>query len=127
MSPIALPQRLLSAFFFHLRVSRGPRCRWGFPADVHVFDELWAYDISADSWTVATRIPYPTCYCGLCTVGDTVWVVGGADDRAPGHRLNKDGEYERGINTVVGYRPSDGTWRPSPANPQPFPCLSPSF
>ena len=87
--------------------------RWGFPADVHVFDELWAYDIAADSWTVAARIPHPTCYCGLCVLGDTIWVVGGGDDRAPGHRLDKDGEYERGINQIVGFRPSDGTWRAS--------------
>ena len=93
---------------------------------MHVFDELWAIDISEDSWTVATRIPHPSCYCGLCTVGDTVWVVGGADDRAPGHRLNKDGGYERGINKVVGFRPSDGTLRPFHADPLSFFCpLSP--
>jgi hypothetical protein len=101
--------------------------RWGFPADVHVFDELWAYDISKDNWTVATRIPHPTCYCGLCALGDTVWVVGGGDDRAPGHRLKKDGNYERGINKIVGFRPSDGSWRPSHAASCTFPLSTTSF
>ena len=50
-------------------------------------------------------------------VGGTRWVVGGGDDRSPGHRLDKDGEYERGINKIVGFRPSDGTWRASAAPP----------
>ena len=49
----------------------------------------------------------------------TIWVVGGGDDRSPGHRLDKDGEYERGINAIVGFRPSDGTWRASAAPPMP--------
>ena len=49
-------------------------------------------------------------------------MVGGGDDRAPGHRLDKDGEYERGINAIVGFRPSDGTWRASPA---PAPTTTP--
>lgn len=93
---------------------------WGFPADVHVFDELWAYDLAADSWSVASRIPYPTCYCGLTALDGRIWVVGGADDRAPGHRRlpsssggdveEEQEEYERGINTVVGFSPADGSW-----------------
>ena len=86
---------------------------WGFPADVHVFDELWSYEIGTDTWSVASRIPHPTCYCGLATLDGKVWVVGGADDRAPGHRKvpgGSDDDYERGINTIVGYSPADGSW-----------------
>lgn len=64
---------------------------WGFPAATHVFDELWAYNHQANTWRLASRIPYGTCYCGLTILEGKVYVVGGADERAPGHRLRLPG------------------------------------
>ena len=55
----------------------------GFPADVHLFSELWAYCPSKDSWRVAGRMPHATCFCGLAALGGKVFVVGGGDDRGP--------------------------------------------
>ena len=53
----------------------------GFPADVHLFSELWAYNLASDSWRVASRLPHPTCFCGLVTQDGKIVVIGGADDR----------------------------------------------
>ena len=55
----------------------------GFPADVHLFSELWAYNLVNDSWRVASRLPHPTCFCGLVALNGKVMVIGGADDRGP--------------------------------------------
>jgi hypothetical protein len=102
---------------------------WGFPAATHVFQELWAYNPAADRWRVASRIPYGTCYCGLAVLAGKVWVVGGADDRSPGHRPAppasclvsasstpaQPAQWVRGINTVLGYDPKADQWTEAPA------------
>jgi hypothetical protein len=88
---------------------------WGFPAATHVFDDLWAYNVQSDTWRLASRIPYGTCYCGLSTLDGKIYVVGGADDRASGHRVRlgsdpADKDFVRGIRTVAAYDPSTDSW-----------------
>eukprot|EP01050_Picozoa_sp_SAG11_P012123 SAG11_NODE_1329_length_5192_cov_3.608286_3_plen_592_part_00 len=93
----------------------------GFPADVHLFSELWAFNPTTESWRVASHLPHPTCFCGLASVGGNVWVVGGADDRGPrpssvaAHaQRGVDGQPTRALTHVQIFDPKPGRWSDGP-------------
>lgn len=43
-----------------------------------VHPEVWRYDPKADAWTSAASMPTPRHGLGAVTLGDTIWLVGGA-------------------------------------------------
>ena len=83
----------------------------GYPPRNHVFDELYAYDIAADTWRTVSRMPHPRCYNGIATLEDRIWIVGGsANLREP---ENPDGPRDP-LNTVVIYNPVSAQWADGP-------------
>jgi hypothetical protein len=70
----------------------------GFPADVHLFEELWAYSPARDAWRVVTLLPRPTCFCGIAVLGSEIWVIGGADDRGAPRPVSDKGHDQRGVD-----------------------------
>ena len=84
---------------------------WGYPAQSHVFDELFVYDQETDVWTIRTRMPFPRCYNGIAVIDDHVWIVGGAanlsrPDDPDGPRVSLD--------SVIRYDRSADCWRDAP-------------
>ena len=63
-----------------LYMAGGVTSGWGFPAEHHWFDELWAYVQVTGVWEVAGRLQAELCYNGIATLEQDVWVVGGADN-----------------------------------------------
>ena len=63
-----------------LYTAGGVTSGWGFPAEHHWFDELWAYVHATGVWEVAGRLQAELCYNGIATLEQDVWVVGGADN-----------------------------------------------
>lgn len=88
----------------------------GFPADTHLFDELWAYSPRSDTWRVAGRLPQPTTYAGMATLDRKVWIVGGCDDLGPRtHSVQPhDHGYHRALTHTQIFDPSNGSWSMGP-------------
>ena len=63
-----------------LYTAGGVTSGWGYPAEHHWFDELWAYDGATKAWEVAGRLQADLCYNGIATLEQEVWIVGGADN-----------------------------------------------
>ena len=61
-----------------LYTAGGVTAGWGYPAEHHWFDELWAYDSATQVWEVAGKLQEVLCYNGIATLDGDVWVVGGA-------------------------------------------------
>ncbi len=64
----------------------------GFPARLHVFDELFHFDPSTESWG-SVPMPNQRCYNGLAAMDGKVFVLGGAEpqDQAQSVRLPQAG------------------------------------
>jgi len=89
----------------------------GYPPQMHVFDEVFAYNPSSDAWRVVDRMPFPRCYSGIAELEGDVWIVGGAANL--GDPDNPRGEREP-LDDVRVYSPSrerDGSdaWRAGPS------------
>ena len=63
-----------------LYTAGGVTSGWGYPAEHHWFDELWAYDDATGVWEVAGKLQAEFCYNGIAALEQEVWVVGGADN-----------------------------------------------
>ena len=94
-----------------LYTSGGATSGWGYPAERHLFDELWVYDPGTDAWRVVGHMPFHRCYNGIATLAGEIWNVGGAiheedNIRARGPRLPLD--------DVDIYNPATDSWRSGP-------------
>ena len=94
-----------------LYTSGGATAGWGYPAEPHLFDELWVYDPGTDAWRVVGHMPFHRCYNGIATLAGEIWNVGGAiheedNIRGRGPRLPLD--------DVDIYNPSTDSWRSGP-------------
>jgi hypothetical protein len=84
----------------------------GYPAQMHVFDELLGCDNTySPNWTVATTMPSARCYSGIAVLGDSVWVVGGAANMK--HPEDPYGE-RTPLNTILRYTPAKNCWDEGP-------------
>ena len=88
-----------------LYTAGGVTAGWGYPAEHHWFDELWAYDDATGVWEVPGRLQAVLCYNGIATLEQEIWVVGGAD--------NVD-EVRVPTAAVQIFDPGTRTWRPGP-------------
>ena len=89
---------------------------YGFPARTHVFDQLLAYDATADQWATMARLPFPRCYGGIAWLEGRLWIVGGAanleqPDNPDGPRLPLD--------EVLTFDPGSRAWNRGPSLSQP--------
>jgi N-acetylneuraminic acid mutarotase len=94
-----------------LYTSGGATSGWGYPAQQHLFDELWVYDPGTDVWRVVGHMPFHRCYNGIAALAGEIWNVGGAiheedNVRGRGRRLPLD--------DVDIYDPSTDSWRGGP-------------
>ncbi len=89
-----------------LYTAGGVTAGWGYPAEHHWFDELWAYDSATQVWAVAGKLQDVLCYNGIATLDGDVWVVGGADN-VDGTRIS--------TATVQIFDPRTASWRPGPS------------
>ena len=94
-----------------LYTSGGATSGWGYPAQPHLFDELWVYDPGIDVWRVVGHMPFHRCYNGIAALDGEIWNVGGAiheEDNvgARGRRLP--------LHDVDIYNPSTDSWRSGP-------------
>lgn len=85
---------------------------WGYPAQSHVFDELFVYDQRTDVWTIKARMPFPRCYNGLAVLDGYLWIVGGAanlsrPDDPDGPRVSLD--------SVIKYDLTGDGWLEAPS------------
>lgn len=85
-----------------LYTAGGVTAGWGYPAEEHWFDELWAYDAKTQVWEVVGKLQDELCYNGITTLNGEVWVVGGAD--------NVDGE-RVSTGAVQIFDPHLNSWR----------------
>ena len=88
-----------------LYTAGGVTAGWGYPAEHHWFDELWAYDGATQVWGVAGKLQEVLCYNGIATLDGEVWVVGGA--------VNVD-ETRVSTATVQIFDPRTGSRRQGP-------------
>ena len=89
-----------------LYTAGGVTSGWGYPAEHHWFDELWAYDDATGAWEVAGKLQAELCYNGIAALEQEVWVVGGAD--------NVD-EVRVPTGAVQIFDPRTSAWRRGPA------------
>ena len=94
-----------------LYTSGGATSGWGYPAEQHLFDELWVYDPDTDVWSTVGHMPFHRCYNGIAALAGEIWNVGGAiheedNIKARGPRLPLD--------DVDIYTPATDTWRSGP-------------
>ncbi len=94
-----------------LYVAGGLTSEWGFPADWHVFDELWAFDPHLARWALVSRMSFPRRYNGIAALDGRIWIVGGEGKM-------KDLDLPKGERTTVDvveiYDPASGTWAVGP-------------
>jgi hypothetical protein len=92
-----------------LYVPGGWAGQWGLPPQLHVLDELFAYDPQTEYWDIVSRMMQPRRYCGVSAMEERVWVVGG-ETRIPG--WTGEGQV---LYTVDIYDPQSDTWSPAPS------------
>jgi len=85
----------------------------GYPAETHMFDELWALDLDAlgpadCAWRAVCKLPGMIAFSGLASLGTSLFVVGGCTnlDGIPNKRT--------GQNQVWIYDTDAATWSHGP-------------
>lgn len=93
-----------------LYVAGGLAAGWDYPAEERVFAEIFRYDPSDRTWSVAGEMPSARCHNGLTILDGEIWIVGG--------RANPDKpDSARGLDPldeVIVFDPAKGTWRQEP-------------
>ena len=100
----------------------------GYPALMHEFDELWAFDPaamdSADAWSVAGKMPSSKCFNGIATLGTKLYLPGGcksgpwndAEEAEPGSGREKGVPNQRlDQDSLFIYDTADDSWAVGPS------------